>query len=389
LSRGLSIYADAHATTPCDPSVVAAMLPFFSETFGNASSLHHRFGQAAHEAVERARSQVAVLAGAGLRDVVFTSGATEANNLALRGLVEASGGPGGQVITVATEHPAVLDTCAWLEAQGTRVVRLPVRTDGLLDPAVLAAALTPDTRLVSVMAANHEIGVLQPLAELAALAHQAGAWFHTDASQAFGKVPVDMGAMGIDLLSCTAHKIYGPKGTGALIVRRKSRVPVAPLLHGGGHERGLRSGTLNVPAIVGFGEASRLAAERMSADAEHLGRLRDRLWGRLESGLPGVHLRGAREPRLPHSLNVGFDEVRSRDLILALDDVAVSPGAACASTSADASHVLLALGLSEEEARSSLRIGLLRTATEADVDHIVARLTTLVPALRAERRALR
>jgi cysteine desulfurase len=389
LSRGLPIYADAHATTPCDPSVVAAMLPFFSETFGNASSLHHRFGRAAHEAVERARSQVAVLAGAGLRDVVFTSGATEANNLALRGVVEASGGPGGQVITVATEHPAVLDTCTWLETQGTRVVRLPVSANGLLDPAALGAALTPDTRLVSVMAANHEIGVLQPLAELADLAHQAGAWFHTDASQAFGKVPLDMGGMGIDLLSCTAHKIYGPKGIGALIVRRKSRVPVLPLLHGGGHERGLRSGTLNVPAIVGFGEASRLAAERMSADTEHLGRLRDRLWGRLASELPGVHLRGAREPRLPHSLNVGFDDVRSRDLILALDDVAVSPGAACASTSAEASHVLLALGLSEEEARSSLRIGLLRTATEADVDHIVARLTTLVPALRAERRALR
>jgi cysteine desulfurase len=389
LSRGLPIYADAHATTPCDPSVVAAMLPFFSETFGNASSLHHRFGRAAHEAVERARSQVAVLAGAGLRDVVFTSGATEANNLALRGVVEASGGPGGQVITVATEHPAVLDTCTWLEAQGTRVVRLPVRPDGLLDPAALGAALTPDTRLVSVMAANHEIGVLQPLAELAALAHQAGAWFHTDASQAFGKVPLDMGAMGIDLLSCTAHKIYGPKGTGALIVRRKSRVPVAPLLHGGGHERGLRSGTLNVPAIVGFGEASRLARERMSTDAAHLGRLRDRLWSMLESALPGVRLRGAREPRLPHNLNVGFEEVRSRDLLLALDDVAVSPGAACASTSADASHVLRALGLSEDEARSSLRIGLLRTATEADVDHIVARLTELVPALRAERGALR
>jgi cysteine desulfurase len=385
----LPIYFDAHATTPCDPAVVAAMLPFFSETFGNAASVHHAWGRAAHKAVEHARADVARLAGAGLRDVIFTSGATEANNLALRGVVEALGPPGGQVVTTTTEHPAILDTCLWLEAQGTRVVRLPVDADGLLHPSVLADALTPDTRLVSVMTANHEIGVVQPIQALAALAHEAGAVFHTDAAQGFGKLPIDMAAMGIDLLSCTAHKLYGPKGVGALVVRRKAQVPMAPLLHGGGHERGLRSGTLNVPAVVGFGEACRLAASRMADDAERLGRLRDRLWAALEAGLPDVRLRGARHPRLPHNLNVGFDEVRSRDLILALDDVAVSPGAACASTSAAPSHVLLALGLTDEEATSSLRIGLLRTATEAEVDYLAARLIALVPALRAERRALR
>lgn len=375
------LYFDAHATTPCDPLVVAAMAPFWTEAFGNASSVHHAAGQTAQRAVESARGQVANLAGARLRDVVFTSGATEANNLALKGIVDGVGRP-AHIVSVVTEHSAVLDPCRWLEGQGSTVTYLPVGPDGLVSVADLEAALTPETRLVSVMAANNEIGVLQPLAALAAAAHRVGAWFHTDASQALGKVPLDMEGMGIDLLSCTAHKMYGPKGIGALIVRRKAQVPLAAIQHGGGHERGLRSGTLNVPGIVGFGEACRLAGERLADDSVRLTRLRNRLWASLQASLPDIHLRGALEPRLPHNLNVGFGGCRSRDLILALDDVAVSPGAACASTGAEASHVLRALGLSEDEAKSSLRFGLLRTSTDDEVDYLVRRLVDVVAALR-------
>jgi cysteine desulfurase len=379
------VYLDAHATTPCDPAVVEAMAPFWTTTFGNAASLQHPYGWDANQAVEQSRDLVARLAGARLRDVVFTSGATESTNLAIKGTIEGCDEPEAEVVTVVTEHPAVIDPCRWLEQRGTRVVYLPVNADGLVTVADLEAVLTPRTRLVSVMAANNEIGVLQPLAELATAAHRVGAWFHTDASQALGKVPMDMDAMGIDLLSCTAHKLYGPKGTGALVVRRKSKVPIVPTQHGGGHERGLRSGTLNVPGIVGFGAAARLAHERLAEDAARVGRLRDRLWSGLQAALPGVHLRGAAHPRLPNNLNVGFDGVRGRDLVLALDDVAVSPGAACASTSAEASHVLRALGLSDDEAKGSLRFGLLRTTTEDEIDHVIARLAAVVPALRAGR----
>jgi cysteine desulfurase len=399
------LYFDAHATTPCDPQVVDAMLPFFSGRFGNAASLQHRYGWEAHEAVEAARQHVADLVGARLRDVIFTSGATEANNLALCGVVEAVRAAGGgscpaadrppptagahipasipHVVTVVTEHPAVLEPCADLESRGIRVTRVPVRADGLVDVGAMAAAITPGTTLVSVMAGNNEIGVLQPLGDIARLAHAAGAWFHTDASQAAGVVGLDMAATGIDLLSCTAHKIYGPKGVGALVVRRASKVAMAPLQRGGGHERGLRSGTLNVPGIVGFGEAARLARVRRPTDAARLAALRDRLWSRLGSALPGVHLRGAEQPRLPHNLNVGFDGLSGRDLVLGLTEVAVSPGAACASTSAAPSHVLMALGLSELDARSSLRFGLLRTTTEAEVDELAERVIALVTALRA------
>ena len=384
------LYFDAHATTPCDPAVVAAMLPFFTERFGNAASLQHAYGWEAQEAVERARQHVAELVGARLRDVIFTSGATEANNLALLGVIEAAGGSGDRhVVTLATEHPAVLDSCAWLERQGVRVTRVPVQADGLVDLETMAAAITPQTTLVSVMAGNNEIGVVQPLAAIAGLAHAAGAWFHTDAAQAVGLVDIDMAAMGIDMLSCTAHKIYGPKGAGALVVRRASKVPVAPQHRGGGHERGLRSGTIDVPGVVGFGEAARLARERRRADAARLGSLRDRLWVRIQEGLPGVHVRGAASPRLPHNLNVGFDGVTGRDLVMGLTDVAISPGAACASTSAAPSHVLLALGLNEVEARSSLRFGLLRTTTEAEVDDLASRLIRLVSALRSQRSPVR
>ncbi len=359
------------------------MAPYWTDTFGNAASLQHAHGWAANEAVETARADVAALVGARLRDVTFTSGATEADNLALKGVVEAAGAADAEVVTVVTEHTAVLDPCRWLAAErGVRVAYLPVGSDGLLDPDALARVLTPRTRLVSVMAANNEIGVLQPLAALADAAHRAGAWFHTDAAQAAGKVPIDMEAMGIDLLSYTAHKMYGPKGVGALVVRRKSRVPMAPLHHGGGHERGLRSGTLNVPAIVGFGAAARLARTRLDADARRAAALRDRLWTSLRERLDGVHLNGAEHPRLPHNLNVRIDGVRSRDVLLALPGVAISPGAACASTSAEPSYVLKALGLSDDEAKSSLRFGLLRTATEGEVDDLAGRLVEVVRSLR-------
>ena len=377
------LYFDAHATTPCDPQVVEAMLPFFSGQFGNAASLQHAFGWEAQQAVESARQHVADLVGARLRDVIFTSGATEANNLAICGVIEAaltSGRPGSptggsrpalpdsrpsthvpHVVTVVTEHPAILEPCAELESRGVRLTRVPVRAGGLVDLGVMAVAITPGTTLVSVMAGNNEIGVIQPLAD------------------------IDMAAMGIDLLSYTAHKIYGPKGAGALVVRRASKVAIEPRQRGGGHERGLRSGTLNVPGIVGFGEAARLAKARRSTDAARLATLRDRLWGRLRSALRDVHLRGAEHPRLPHNLNVGFDGLTGRDLVLGLTDVAVSPGAACASTSAAPSHVLMALGLTEAEARSSLRFGLLRTTTEAEVDDLAERVIALVTALRAGR----
>ena len=366
------------------------MLPFFTEHFGNAASQQHAYGWEARDAVETARQHLATLVGARLRDVVFTSGATEANNLAILGVAAAAADaslPAGRldgvhVVTVVTEHPAVLEPCDAIEARGARVSRVPVQPDGLVDLDVLAAAVTSGTTLVSVMAANNEIGVLQPLAAIAAVAHRAGAWFHTDASQAAVFSPLDMGAHDIDLLSCTAHKLYGPKGVGALVARRASKVRLAPVQHGGGHERGLRSGTLNVAGIVGFGEAARLARERRSADGARLAMLRDRLWRRLGEALPGVHLRGAADPRLPHNLNVGFDGVTGRDLVLALADIAVSPGAACASTSAAPSHVLLALGLTEAQARSSLRFGLLRTTTEAEVDRVADRVIEVVQALR-------
>jgi cysteine desulfurase len=386
------LYFDAHATTPCDPRVVEAMLPFFADRFGNAASQQHAFGWEAHTAVETARQHVADLVGGRLRDVVFTSGATEANNLALRGVVEAvaAAAPGvtPHVVTIVTEHPAVLDPCEWLAGHGARVTRVSVRADGLVDLDTIAGAITPGTTLVSVMAANNEIGVLQPLTEIARLAHAAGALMHSDASQAVAYVPIDMAAQGLDLLSYTAHKLYGPKGVGALVVRRAAKAPLAPQHLGGGHERGLRSGTLNVPGIVGFGEAARLARGRRDADQARVGVLRDRLWARLQA-LPGVHRRGAASPRLPHNLNVGFDGLTGRDLMLGLTDVAVSSGAACASTSAAPSHVLLALGLSEAEARGSLRFGLLRTATDADVDSLAERLIALVPALRQQKAAAR
>jgi cysteine desulfurase len=376
-------YFDGHATTPCDPRVVAAMLPYFTDRFGNASSAQHPYGWAARDAVEHARGQVAALIGARARDVVFTSGATESNNLAIQGAVRALRARGRHVVTVVTEHTAVLDVCSALEAEGVEVTRLRVDSGGLVDPDAVAAALRDDTILVSVMAANNEIGVLQPIAAIGTIARARGVAFHSDAAQAAGKVALDVEASGVDLLSFTAHKLYGPKGVGALFVRRRGPVADLPALHhGGGHERGIRSGTLNVPGIVGFGAACEIARASMAADASRLGGLRDRLLEGLQARMDGVHLNGARTPRLPHNLNVRIDRVNGRELLMGLSDLALSSGAACCTASAEPSHVLKALGLSDEAARASLRFGLIRGTTRDDVDVAVDTVAGVVTQLR-------
>ena len=376
----LPIYMDGHATTRVDPRVVEAMLPFFGEHYGNAASPHHRFGWRARDAVAGARASVARLIGAAAREVFFTSGATESNNLALKGVAEASRDRGNHVVTVETEHRAVLDPCARLERQGLRVSYLPVRGDGLVTPASLEAALGPETVLVSIMTANNEIGVVQPIADLARAARSRGVPLHTDAAQAAGFVPIDVAAAGIDLLSATAHKLYGPKGVGALFVRRG--VAVAPMMDGGGHEAGLRSGTLNVPAIVGFGRAADLCREELAGAAVRLRGLRDRLWGRLRRSLSGVTVNGSMTARLPHNLHVSFEGVNGEQLLAGLSGVAVSSGAACASARRESSHVLRALGLDEARARASLRFGLGRFNTAAEVDRVVEALCALVERLR-------
>jgi cysteine desulfurase len=388
VGRSPLLYFDGHATTPCDPRVVAAMLPYFTERFGNASSAQHPFGWTAREAVETARGQVAALIGARPRDIVFTSGATESNNLAIAGAVRALRHRGRHVVTLATEHSAVLDVCAALEAghvdgAPVEVTRLGVDGGGLVDPAAVEAALRDDTVLVSVMAANNEIGVLQPIAAIGAITRARAIAFHVDAAQAAGKIALDVEAIGADLLSLSGHKFYGPKGVGALYVRRRGPVAdLPPLHHGGGHERGLRSGTLNVPGIVGCGAAAAIARTSMAEDATTLGALRDRLLAGLHGRLEGVHLNGAASPRLPHNLNVRLDRVNGRELLMGLSDLSLSSGAACCTASAEPSHVLKAIGLSDDAARASLRFGLIRGTTEADVATAIATIGGVVDALR-------
>ena len=389
----LPIYLDYHATTPVDPRVVEAMTPYFTEHFGNAASRHHPFGWAARDAVEAARRQVARLIGADPREICFTSGATESNNLALKGAAAAATGRPLHIVTAATEHPAVLDPCRRLAAGGARVTEVEPGPDGIVSPDAIERALTADTVLVSVMLANNEIGVLQPVAEIGALARARGIFLHSDAAQAAGRVPVDVEALGVDLLSLTAHKLYGPKGVGALYVRRRRpRVPLAPLTDGGGHERGLRSGTLNVPGIVGFGAAAEICRGGAVAEAARIGGLRDRLLAALGERLEGVTVNGSLEHRLPHNLNVSFAGIEGESLLVGLDDVAVSSGAACssASPSLEPSHVLRAIGTSRELARASLRFGLGRWTTAEEIDYaagkvigLVTRLRQLAPAGRA------
>jgi len=377
------VYLDYHATTPVDPRVVEAMLPYFTERFGNPASRQHSFGWDAQDAVDRARGQVAALINASPGEIIFTSGATESNNLAIKGVACALKERGRHVITVATEHKSVLDSCARLERDGWSVTRLPVRPDGRLDLEVLRSALTDRTVLVSVMAANNEIGVLQPLAEIAAIVHERGALLHTDAAQAAGKVPLDVQAAGIDLLSLTAHKCYGPKGTGALYLRRKRpRIPVECQIDGGGHEGGLRSGTLNVPGIVGLGACAAIAQHAIPEESARLAALRDRLLHGLRTALDGVRVNGSLERRLPHNLHVSFDGVEGEALLMALGDIAVSTGSACSSGSGAPSHVLQAIGAAGAHAAASIRFGLGRWTTDADVDFALERVVAVVGSLR-------
>ncbi|KLT67274.1 IscS subfamily cysteine desulfurase [Pedobacter sp. BMA] len=365
------IYLDNNATTPLDPRVLEAMLPYFTEKFGNAASRNHAFGWVAEEGVDYAREQVAKLIGCTEKEVIFTSGATEADNLAIKGVFEMYKEKGNHIITAVTEHKAVLDTCKHLEKNGARVTYLGVKEDGLVDLAELEAAMTPETILVSIMYGNNEIGVIQPVKEISAIAHKYGALFMTDATQAVGKIPVDVNADGIDLMAFSAHKMYGPKGVGALYVRRKNpRVKVTSQMDGGGHERGMRSGTLNVPGIVGLGKACELCRLEMESEAIRLSGLRDRLESTLNQ-MEESYVNGNVEHRLPHVANISFKYVEGEGLMMAMSDLAVSSGSACTSASLEPSYVLKSLGLSDDLAHSSIRYGLGRFTTEEDIDHAI------------------
>jgi cysteine desulfurase len=379
----LPIYMDYHATTPVDPRVLETMMPFFSEKFGNAASRNHPFGWEAEEAVEVARKQVADLIGANPKEVIFTSGATESNNLAIKGVAEMYREKGNHVITCVTEHKAVIDTCKKLEKQGLRVTYLPVQKDGRIDINELRAAITEKTILITIMTANNEIGVLQPIAEIGAIAKEKGILFHTDGVQAVGKVPYDVNALKVDLVSLSGHKIYGPKGVGALYVRRRNpRVLLAEQINGGGHERGMRSGTLNVPGIVGLGKAAQLCQQDMEKDTARLRRLRDRLNEQLHKNLDEIYINGSMEHRLPHNLNISFAYVEGESLLMGINDVAVSSGSACTSASLEPSYVLKALGAGDDLAHSSIRFGLGRWTTDEEVDYVVDKLTKVVRRLR-------
>ena len=383
MTMKLPIYMDYHATTPVDPRVVDAMLPYFSQHFGNAASRNHAFGWEAEEAVETARRQVADLIGANPKEVIFTSGATESNNLAIKGVAEMYREKGNHIITCVTEHKAVIDTCKKLEKQGGRVTYLPVQKDGRIDLDDLRAAITDKTILITIMAANNEIGVLQPIAEIGAIAKEKGILFHTDAVQMVGKVPFNVTDLKVDLASMSAHKIYGPKGVGALYVRRRNpRVLLAEQISGGGHERGMRSGTLNVPGIVGLGKAAAIAQAEMATEGERLRMLRDRLNKKLHANLDELYINGSMDFRLPHNLNVSFAYVEGESLLMGINDVAVSSGSACTSASLEPSYVLKALGAGDDLAHSSIRFGLGRWSTEEEVDYVVEKLTTVVRRLR-------
>jgi cysteine desulfurase len=376
------VYLDYHATTPVDRRVCDAMLPFFCDTFGNAASKTHSYGWDAADAVQQARERVAALVGVTAKEICFTSGGTEANNLALQGVARANRHRGDRIVTVCTEHSSVIDTAHHLEKEGFRIEMLPVGQDGLIDLNQLEDTIDDRTLLVSVMAGNNEIGVLQPVREAAAIAATRGVPFHTDAVQAAGKIPFDVQELGIDLASMSAHKMYGPKGVGALIVRRrKPPIDIEPIVHGGRHEQGLRSGTLNVPAIVGFGKAAEICTAELATESARLAALRDRLLSRLRE-LDGVIVNGSLERRLPHNLNVAFERVEPEALLMSLADLAVSTGSACASASAAPSHVLTAIGLKDDLARASVRFGLGRFTTEEEVDFAAERVVRALTQLR-------
>lgn len=374
------VYLDYHATTPVDPRVLEAMLPYFTENFGNAASSTHAWGWRARDAVEAARRDVAVLVGALPREIVFTGGATESNNMAIHGVAATAPASRRHIVVSSIEHKSVLEPAQHLAASGWRITVAPVGRDGRIDVDALAGTVGDDTALVSVMAANNEIGVLQPLADIAAIAHAHGSLFHVDAAQAAGKVPIDVHGTGIDLLSLTAHKIYGPKGTGALFVRK--RLQLDPLITGGGHEHGLRAGTMNVPGIVGLGRASAICRDEMPAESARVRRLRDRLLAGLRDGLDGVTVNGSLEHRLPNNLHVSFEGVDGESLLVGLSDIAVSSSSACSSASGTPSHVLSAIMHDEPVPSASIRFGLGRFTTDEDIDYAAARFVAVVRHLR-------
>ncbi|WP_428263738.1 IscS subfamily cysteine desulfurase [Haliangium sp.] len=380
----LPIYMDNHATTPCDPRVVEAMLPFFTEYYGNAASRSHSFGWTAEAAVDHAREQIASLIGGSPKEIVFTSGATEANNLAIKGVASFYRKRGDHIVTLETEHKAVIDTCKRLAREGFRVTYLRPDADGLVTPEQVADAVDDKTLLVSIMHVNNEIGVVQPIADIAAAvkAKNPKTLFHCDAVQSAGKLPFDVNEMNVDLVALSAHKMYGPKGIGALWVRRKPRVRIDPIIDGGGHERGMRSGTLAVPLIVGFGKAAELAQDEMAEESVRLRALRERLYDGLRSQLDEVYVNGSLEHRVPGNLNISFAFVEGESLLMALKDVAVSSGSACTSASLEPSYVLRSLGVGEELAHTSIRFGIGRFNTEEEVDFVVDLVVKAVRRLR-------
>ena len=379
----LPIYMDNHATTPMDPRVLETMLPYFGKIFGNAASRNHQFGWEAEQAVDLAREQIAKLIGCTAKEIIFTSGATESNNLAIKGIAEMYREKGNHIITQVTEHKAVLDTCKKLEKMGYEVTYLPVQEDGLISLDALKAAITPKTILVTIMYANNEIGVIQPIAEIGKLCHEKGILFHTDAVQAVGKIPVNVQTDNIDVMSLTAHKIYGPKGVGALYVRRRNpRVQITEQINGGGHERGMRSGTLNVPGIVGLGKACEIAGAEMVEETARLKELRDYLKAKFEAALDYVHVNGNMDHHLPGNLNMSFVHVEGESLLMGINDVAVSSGSACTSATLEPSYVLKALGLGDDVAHSSIRFGLGRFNNKAEVDYVSDKVIKVVKHLR-------
>ena len=383
MAVNLPVYMDNHATTPVDPRVLDAMLPYFREKFGNSASRNHSFGWTAEEAVENARGQVARLINATPKEIIITSGATESDNLAIKGVAEMYREKGNHIITQVTEHKAVLDTCKRMEKYGYEVTYLPVQKDGRIDLDELRHAITPKTILISIMYANNEIGVVQPIAEIGKIAKEKGVLFHVDGVQAAGKIPVDVQKDNIDLLAISAHKMYGPKGVGALYVRRRNpRVQLAAVIDGGGHERGMRSGTLNVPGIVGLGKAAELCQIEMPVESVRMRALRDRLKDGLFARLDELYINGSMEHRLPNNLNVSFAFVEGESLLMGINDIAVSSGSACTSATLEPSYVLKALGVGEDLAHTSIRFGLGRFNTQEDVDYVVDRVSEVVIRLR-------
>lgn len=378
----LPVYMDYQSTTPTDPRVVDAMMPYFTEKFGNPHSSSHAFGWEAEAAIEQAREYVADLIGASPKEIVFTSGATESNNMALKGVAHFYGDKKKHIITAVTEHKCVLDSCRHLEQEGFRVTYLPVKENGLIDLEELKAAIKDDTAIVSIMTVNNEIGVIQPVKEIGAICRERGVFFHTDAAQAFGKMPLDVNEMNIDLMSISGHKIYGPKGVGAIYIRRRPRVRLKPLINGGGQERGFRSGTLPTPLIVGLGEAARIAKNEMAAESKRVQELTDRLYKGITDKAKDVFLNGDAKARIPGNLNLSFAYIEGESMIMAIKDLAVSSGSACTSASLEPSYVLRAIGVGEDLAHTSIRFGIGRFTTEEEIDYAIKVVTGAIDKLR-------